>query len=50
VVQVGHVVVVGLGKFGAEVAIALPPDDQGGRLNRKSAASARLGEVRTEDR
>jgi hypothetical protein len=29
VVQVGHVVVVGLGKFGAEVAIALPPDDQG---------------------
>jgi hypothetical protein len=30
-VEVGHVVVVGLGEFWAEVAIALPPDDQGGR-------------------
>src|SRR5713101_9182635 len=31
-VQVGHVIVVGLGEFGAEVVIALPPDDQGGCL------------------
>jgi len=30
-VQVGHVVVVGFGEFWAEVAITLPPDDQGGR-------------------
>jgi hypothetical protein len=30
-IQVGHVVVVGLGEFLTEVAIALPPDDQGGR-------------------
>ena len=29
-VQVRHIVVVGLGQFLAEVAIALPPDDQGG--------------------
>src|SRR5580658_3419749 len=33
-VQVGDVVVVGLGEIGAEVAIAFPPDDQGGRLDR----------------
>ena len=30
-VEVGHVLVVRLGELGAEVAIALPPDDQGGR-------------------
>ena len=33
-VEVGHVLVVGLGELGAEVAIALPPDDQGGRRDR----------------
>jgi hypothetical protein len=32
--QVGHVVVLGLGEFGAEVTIGLAPDDQGGRLDR----------------
>ena len=30
-VEVGHVLVVRLGELGAEVAVALPPDDQGGR-------------------
>jgi hypothetical protein len=30
-VEVGHVVVVGLGERGAEVAVALAPDDEGGR-------------------
>jgi hypothetical protein len=30
-VEVGHVSAVGLGELWAEVAIALPPDDQGGR-------------------
>ena len=33
-VEVGHVVVVGLGEFLAEVAIALAPDDQGGGRDR----------------
>src|SRR4249919_2243734 len=32
-VEVGHVVVVGLGEVGAEVAVAFPPDDQRGRLD-----------------
>src|SRR5439155_24504232 len=32
-VEVGHIVLVGLGEFGAEVAIALPPDDQRGRAD-----------------
>ncbi len=27
-VEVGNIVVIGLGQFGAEVAIALPPDDE----------------------
>jgi hypothetical protein len=30
----GHVIMVGLGELGAEVAIALAPDDQGGRRRR----------------
>ena len=30
-VEVGYVVVVGLGEFAAEVAIVMAPDDQGGR-------------------
>ena len=30
-VEVGHVVVVGLGERRAEVAVALAPDDEGGR-------------------
>ena len=29
--EVGHVLVVRLGQLGAEVAVALPPDDQGAR-------------------
>ena len=33
-VEVGHVVAVGLGEFGAEVGIALPPDDQCRRRDR----------------
>src|SRR5262249_34749912 len=33
-VEVGHVVAVGLGEFGAEVGIALPPDDQSRRRDR----------------
>ena len=48
-VEAGHVVVVGLGEFLAEVAIGLPPDDQRGALMGRSAASACLGGVRTED-
>jgi hypothetical protein len=27
-VEVGYVIVIGLGEFGAQVGIALPPDDQ----------------------
>jgi hypothetical protein len=34
-VEVGHVVAVGLGELGAEVGIALPPDDQSRRRDRK---------------
>src|SRR4051795_1702396 len=33
-VEVGYVVAVGLGEFGAEVGIALPPDDQRRRRDR----------------
>ena len=33
-VEVGHVIAVGLGEVGAEVGIALPPDDQRRRRNR----------------
>ena len=32
-VEVGHIVVLGLGHVFAEVAVALSPDDQGGRLD-----------------
>jgi len=40
-VQVGYVVVVRLGQFRAEVAIAFAPDDEGGRLDR---AKRRFGQ------
>ena len=49
-VEVGYVVVVGLGEFAAEVAIVLAPDDQVGAEIGRSAASARFGDCRTEDR
>ena len=49
-VQVGHVVVVGLGQFCAEVAVALPQMTRVGALIGRSAASDFLGGVRTEDR
>jgi hypothetical protein len=39
-VEAGYVVVVGLSELGAEVAIAFPPDDQGGAEIGRSAASA----------
>src|SRR6185369_7709306 len=42
-VQVGDVVVLGLGEFGAEVAIAFSPDDQGGRLDRVNRRFGLLG-------
>jgi hypothetical protein len=32
-VEVGHVVAVGLGQILAEVAVALPPDDEGRRAD-----------------
>src|SRR5512132_3621210 len=43
-VQVGYVVAFGLGEFGAEVGIALPPDDQCRRRDRaKLCCGFRLG-------
>ena len=42
-VEVGHVLVVRLGELGAEVAIALPPDDQGGRRDGAKLALLRRG-------
>jgi hypothetical protein len=41
--EAGHVVVVGLGEFVAEVAVALPPDDQGGRLDGPNGGFGLLG-------
>jgi hypothetical protein len=49
-VEVGHVVVVGLGQIFAEVAIPWPQMTRVGAVIGRSAASARLGGVRTEDR
>ena len=48
-VEAGHVVVVGLGEFLAEVAIGLPPDDQRGRLDGAQRRFGLFGRVRTED-
>src|SRR3954451_21698823 len=42
-VEVGYVVVIGLGQFGAEVPIVLTPDDQGRRGDR---AQRRFGALR----
>ena len=49
-VEVGHVVVIGLGQIFAEVAIPLAPDDQGRRRDRAKCRFGTLGGVRTEDR
>ena len=42
-VEAGHVVVLGLGELGAEVAVAFPPDDQ---RRRGDAAQRRGGLLR----
>jgi hypothetical protein len=42
-VQVGHVIAVGLGQFWAEIMIALPPNDQCGRLDRAKCRFGPLG-------
>ena len=47
--EAGHVVVVRLGEFLAEVAIGIPQMTSVGALIGRSAASAWLGGVRTED-
>jgi hypothetical protein len=41
-VEVGHIVVVGLCEFGAEVGVALPPDDEcmGRRITNKQVSPA----------
>jgi hypothetical protein len=49
-VEAGHVVVLGLGQVVAEVAIAFPQMTRVGAEIGRSAASACLGGVRTEDR
>ena len=49
-VEVGYVTVLGLGEFGPEVVIALPPDNEGGRLYRAKGCSGTPGEVHTEER
>ncbi len=49
-VEVGYVIVLGLGELGPEVVIALPPDNEGGRLYRAKGCCGALGEVRTEER
>src|SRR5262245_14913339 len=46
-VEAGHVVALGLGELGAEVPIALSPDDQRGRRDR---ANLRLGFLRPSHR
>src|SRR5690242_19118193 len=42
-VQVGYVVVVRLSQFRSKVLISLPPDDQGGRLDRAKRLFGALG-------
>ena len=49
-VEVGHVVVLGLGELGAEVAVAFPPMTSVDAVMRRSAAAAFFGGVRTKDR
>ena len=49
-VEAGHVVVLGLGELGAEVAVAFPPMTSVDAVMRRSAAAAFFGGVRTKDR
>ena len=44
-VEVGHIVVMGLGEVGPEVAVALAPDDQRRRRDRPQLCVASFGDV-----